>query len=197
MRYQRVALGDVDLHCAIEGEGPLVLLAHGFPDEPMTFQAQMRALSAAGYQVVAPTMRGYAPSSEARSGRYDPTATGDDLLALADYFSKDAKVRIVGHDWGAIAAFSAASVGAHRIEQLVTLAVPHARALLPHFGRSEQLQRSWYIGLFQLPLVAERRLAEDDLALIDRLFADWSPGYSPSEEDSRCEPLRARRLALA
>lgn len=183
MQSERVRLPDVELQCWVAGAGPVVILAHGFPDEPMTFRAQIEALVAAGYRVVAPTMRGYEPSSESSSGRYDPSATGDDLIALADHYSKDEKVRIVGHDWGAIAAFSAAAAAPERISQLVTMAVPHARALLPHFSRSEQIQRSWYIAMFQLPLFAERRLAENDLALVDRLFSDWSPGYAPTEDE--------------
>lgn len=183
MRSERVQLGDVDLHCWVAGEGPLVILAHGFPDEPMTFRAQLEALAEAGFRAVAPAMRGYAPSGEARSHRYDPTATGDDLLALADHYAKDEKVRIVGHDWGAVAAFSAAAGAPDRISHLVTMAVPHMRALLPHFSRSEQIQRSWYMAMFQIPVYAERRLAEHDLALVDRLFSDWSPGYVPTEDE--------------
>lgn len=191
MRTERVRLPDVELECAVSGEGPLVVLAHGFPDEPMTFRAQLDALAEAGFRAVAPAMRGYAPSSESASHRYDPTSTGDDLIALADHFAPGEKVRIVGHDWGAVAAFSAAASAPHRVSHLVTMAVPHLRALLPHFSRSEQIQRSWYMAMFQLPVYAERRLGENDLALVDRLFSDWSPGYSPTDEE-----LRAIKAAI-
>lgn len=183
MRTERVELADVDLACFVAGEGPVVILAHGFPDEPMTFRAQMDALVAAGFRVVAPVMRGYAPSSEAKSGRYDPGTTGDDLVGLAERFSPDAKVHLVGHDWGAVAAFSAAARAPERVATMVTMAVPHMRALLPHYERAEQLQKSWYMGLFQLPIVAENELSKHDLALVDRLFRDWSPGYAATEDE--------------
>lgn len=183
MRATRVRLPDVDLHCFEGGTGPLVLLAHGFPDEPMTYARQLDMLVTAGFRVAAPTMRGYAPSGEPRSGRYTISALGDDLVALAEALSPDAKVHLVGHDWGAIAAFSAAAVAPERFATLTTMAVPHAGALLPHFQRAEQIQRSWYIGMFQLPIIAERRLARDDLALVERLFRDWSPGYEPSVDE--------------
>lgn len=198
MRTERVALADVDLACFVAGEGPVVILAHGFPDEPMTFRAQLDALVAEGFRVVAPVMRGYAPSSESRSGVYDPGSTGDDLIALANTFSPDAKVHLVGHDWGAAAAFSAAAAAPDRIATMVTMAVPHVRALLPHYQRAEQIQRSWYMGLFQLPIVAEKELAKDDFALIDRLFRDWSPGYSPTtdELDAVKEAIRPRIRAV-
>jgi len=183
MKAEKVALGDVELSCYVAGSGPVVILAHGFPDEPMTFSAQIDALVAAGYRTVAPVMRGYAPSSEARSGKYDAASIGDDLIALSDHFSPDAKVHLVGHDWGAIATFAAATKAPERLASIVTISVPHLRALLPHYERVEQLERSWYIGLFQLPIVAENELAKNDMALIDKLFRDWSPGYSASPEE--------------
>lgn len=198
LRTERVRLPDVDLHCFVVGDGPLAILAHGFPDEPMTYRAQIDALAAGGYRVVAPVMRGYAPSDESRSGRYGICAIGDDLVALADAFSPNSKVHLVGHDWGAIAAFSAAAVAPERFASMVTMAVPHAGALLPHFQRAEQIQRSWYIGMFQLPILAEARLGKDDLALVERLFRDWSPGYEPSvaELDAIKAAIRPRIKAV-
>ncbi|MFO0695752.1 MAG: alpha/beta hydrolase [Polyangiales bacterium] len=197
-RIERVDLGDVTLSCQVSGEGPLVLAAHGFPDDASTFEAQAKALVEAGYQVVLPTMRGYLPSSESKRGSYAPSDLGADLVGLADHFSPGEKVRLVGHDWGSIASFAAAALAPHRFSHLVTMAVPHARALLPRFGTKEQLARSWYIGLFQLPFVAELRLREDDLALVDRLWKDWSPGYEASAEELRRvkDGIRARVPAV-
>lgn len=159
------------------------MLAHGFPDEPMTFAGTARALVAKGFRVVLPTMRGYAPSSEAKSQSYDVVHLGDDLVELADVVSKDAPVHLVGHDWGAIAAFSAVAAAPHRFRTLTTVSVPHLVAMSAHLRNAEQLARSWYIGMFQVPWYAERRLAADDFALIERLFRDWSPGYAASAEE--------------
>jgi pimeloyl-ACP methyl ester carboxylesterase len=183
MRVERISLPSVDLHCHLEGEGDTVILAHGFPDEPMTFAGTARALVSAGFRVVLPTMRGYAPSSEAKDGIYDPAALGDDLVALARAVSPDRPVHLVGHDWGAIAAFSAAAAAPEVLATLTTISVPHFAGLLPHFRSSAQLGRSWYIGLFQTPWLAERTLRKDDLAFVDRLYRDWSPGYEPTADE--------------
>lgn len=184
MGIERLDLGDVTLSCAVHGEGPLVLAVHGFPDDASTFRHQVPALVAAGYRVVCPTLRGYAPSGLSRSGRYDAEALARDVLALAHRFSPSAPVRLVGHDWGAVAAFAAAALAPARFSHLCTLAVPHAAALARHFGPA-QARRSWYMGLFQIPVLAEARLAADDFALVDRLWRDWSPGYHASAAELR------------
>lgn len=178
-----IDLGDVALACAVEGEGPLVIAAHGFPDDASTFRAQVPALVRAGYRVVTPTMRGYAPSGLARSGRYDIVALGRDLIALADRLSPAAPVRIIGHDWGALAGFAAAALEPERVSHLAALAIPHPRRMLRGLLSPAQLRRSWYIGLFQLPRVAEARLLADDMALVDRLWSRWSPGYRATHEE--------------
>jgi pimeloyl-ACP methyl ester carboxylesterase len=175
-----VDLPDGPLAVTTHGRGPLVLAAHGFPDEPGTFRAQIEALVAAGYRVVAPTMRGYAPSAVPRSGRYDLLALGGDLVALADRFSPREPVRILGHDWGAAAGYAAAAIAPSRFSHLAALAVPHPRAFLRGLARPAQLRRSWYMMFFQLRGVADAALAAGDLRLVERLFRAWSPGFSPS-----------------
>ncbi len=184
MGIERLDLDDVSLSSAVTGEGPLVLAVHGFPDDATTFRGQVPALVAAGYRVVCPTLRGYAPSGLARSGRYDAEALARDVLALADHFSPAAPVRLVGHDWGATAAFAAAALAPSRFSHLCTMAVPHAAAFARAFGAA-QARRSWYMGLFQIPFLAEARLAADDYALVDRLWRDWSPGYRASPGELR------------
>lgn len=175
----QIDLGDVRLATQLHGAGPLVLCAHGFPDGPRSFRRQIDPLVAAGYRVACPALRGYAPSSESASRRYDPESLGRDLVGLADSLSPGQPVRLVGHDWGAIAAYAATAIAPERFSHLVTMAVPHARSLMKNVLTLRQAQRSWYIGMFQLPIFAERRLAASDLALIDRLWRDWSPGYTP------------------
>lgn len=109
--------------------------------------------------------------------RSDPFAL--DALALADALAGERDAVLVGHDWGAIAAYAAVAHRPERFERLVTMAVPHQSALLARFATSaEQLKRSWYIFLFQTPL-AEAAVPADDFALIDLLWRDWSPGHRP------------------
>jgi len=180
---QSIELGDVTLSCLVAGTGPVVLCAHGFPDDARTFRHQVKPLVDRGFRVVCPTMRGYAPSSVAASCRYDAEVLGRDLCALAEKFSPDAPVRLIGHDWGAIAAYAATALEPQRFSQVVTIAVPHVRSVLPRLLLPAQARRSWYMGMFQFRTIAEMRVAENDFALIDRLWRDWSPSYTAAKED--------------
>ena len=175
-------------------DGPLVIAAHGFPDCARSFRHQVPALVAAGFRVVCPWMRGYAPSTRARDGRYDAAALGNDLVALARHFSPGVPARLVGHDWGAIAAYAATALAPGAFSHVATVAVPHLGVATPRFASPAQLRRSWYIGLFQLPRVAEHRLAADDFALVDRLWRDWSPSLraDPVELAAVKDTLRGR-----
>jgi pimeloyl-ACP methyl ester carboxylesterase len=177
--------GGVSLACLVAGprDGRVVLCAHGFPDCARSFRAQLPALIAAGFRVVAPTMRGYFPSDVPRDGRYDAAALADDLIALGAHYSPRAPVALVGHDWGAIAAYAAAARSPDAFSHVATIAVPHLRASSARFVHPRQLRRSWYIALFQMRGVAERRLRAGGLRLIDELWRAWSPGFTPPPEE--------------
>jgi pimeloyl-ACP methyl ester carboxylesterase len=164
------------------GSGPLVLCLHGFPDQARSFRHQMPALAAAGFRVVAPYMRGYAPTSLPADGRYDGMALGEDVLALLDALGADDAI-VFGHDWGAAATYFAALLAPQRIRKIVTVAVPYGPQFFRAFASSPaQIRRSWYMFLFQHAL-AEVALAHDDFALVDRLVAEWSPGWTWPAED--------------
>jgi pimeloyl-ACP methyl ester carboxylesterase len=195
----RVDCGAATLECLVDGpdDGPLALLAHGFPDCAHSFRHQVAPLTERGWRVVRPFMRGYAPSSVARDGKYDAAALAADLCALAMRFSSRPAV-LVGHDWGAIASYAAVSFAPHLFSRLVTIAVPHLRTAAPRFASFAQLRRSWYMGLFQLRGLAERKLAADDFALVDRLWRDWSPGWvAPADELARVKSSMRAREHLA
>lgn len=177
-----VELGDVRLSCAVVGQGPVVIALHGFPDCRETFRPMLPALTAAGYRVVMPALRGYAPSGIARSGEHDALRAGEDAVRLANHYSPGAKVRLLGHDWGAIASFAATAQAPDRFSHLATLAVPHPAAFTRN-ASAAQLRRSWYMGMFQLPGIAEARLSANDFALVDRLWRDWSPGFVATEQE--------------
>lgn len=188
-----VELADVRLSVTTVGSGPLVIAAHGFPDEAGTFRGQVPALVDAGYRVAIPAMRGYAPSGVARSGRYDLPALAGDLLDLADRLSPGAKVRILGHDWGAAAGLSAAAIAPHRVSHVAALAVPHPRVFLRALATPAQARRSWYMGFFQLRGVADLAVRAGNMALIDRLWRAWSPGYSASVAEMAAVKAGLRR----
>ena len=165
-----------------EGEGPLVLCLHGFPDHLRSFRHQLPVLAAAGYRAVAPAMRGYAPTGPAPDGHYQSAALAEDVVALIEALGYD-DAAVIGHDWGALAAYGAALAAPHRIRKLVTAAIPYGPQITTAFMTSyDQQRRSWYMFFFQTPF-ADVALAHDDFAFIERLWRDWSPGWRyPAEE---------------
>lgn len=165
------------------GEGPLILLLHGFPDTAYGYQNVMSSLAAAGYRAVAPFMRGYAPSPLASDGDYSIPALGRDVLALIEHFGGGEKARVVGHDWGSIATQYAANLRPDRFEKIVLCAVPQMRRFFLSLTPA-QIKRSHYIFRFQAPLWAEKRIPKNDFAwLREVIFKRWSPGYDFSEEE--------------
>lgn len=173
------------------GAGPLVLALHGFPDLPRTFLRQLGALSEAGYRVVAPYMRGYHPTLAPPGASYERAELARDALALIDALSEEPVV-LLGHDWGAAAAYHAACVAPEKVARLVTIAVPYGDTWWGAFVTNpEQQRRSWYIYFFQLPF-AEAAVEHDDFAFLERLWRDWSPGwdYPPEELEAVKEAFR-------
>lgn len=178
----RVEVNGLDLAYLSQGEGPLALLLHGFPDSAWTWRHLMGDLAVAGYRAVAPFLRGYAPSAVPDDGLYQPGAIAADAIALHDALGGGADAVLVGHDWGAMAAYSAAAHAPDRWRRVVTMAVPPPATVAGAFFSYDQLQRSWYMFFFQSPL-ADVAVPADDLAFLDRLWADWSPGYRDAGED--------------
>jgi len=163
-------------------DGPLALCLHGFPDHAPTWHALLGELAGAGFHAVAPWMRGYAPTAVPADGLYQPAALSLDAIALADAFAPGGTPAVlVGHDWGAIAAYGAAVHRPDRFRRLVALAVPHRAALAARlFTTPVQLKRSWYMYFFQLPL-APMAVQANDFAVIDKLWSDWSPSFEPPD----------------
>jgi len=167
-------------------DGPLALCLHGFPDHAPTWTALLADLAAAGFHAVAPWMRGYAPTAVPADGLYQSAALSLDALALADALAPDGEAEgrvgpavLIGHDWGALAAYGAVAHRPERFGRLVVMSVPHRAALGARFFTTPaQLKRSWYMFFFQLPL-AGMAVSFNDFALIDKLWQDWSPGFEP------------------
>lgn len=157
---------------------PLALCIHGFPDHARSFDWIAPTLVAAGYRCVAPWARGYAPSS--LSGPFDMGQIADDILAIKRALSPDRPAVLIGHDWGAVAAYIALAKQPTEFSHAVTLAIPHPLAIRSNLTRNpEQLRLSWYMAFFQLRGIADVIVKRDKLAFIDRLWRDWSPGYVP------------------
>ena len=176
-----VHANDVEVHYLEAGTGPLALLLHGFPDTARTWRHLLPALAGAGYHAVAPWLRGYAPSSVPADGRYQRGVIAQDACALHDALGDGSSAVLIGHDWGALAGYTATAWQPDRWSSLVALALPPMSSLLAGFMSYTQLRRSWYMFFFQSPM-ADAAVPADDLAFIDGLWADWSPGYDASDD---------------
>jgi pimeloyl-ACP methyl ester carboxylesterase len=177
----QVSANGIDFHYLSAGEGPLALCLHGFPDSAWGWRHLLPVLADAGYRAVAPFMRGYAPTGLAPDDVYQTGALASDACALHEALGGGSDAVIIGHDWGAVATYGAASLEPDRWHKVVGAAVPPGGAVGRAFLDYGQLRKSWYMFFFQHPL-SDIVVPLDDLAFIDRLWADWSPGYDASED---------------
>ena len=133
------------------GRGPLVLLLHGFPDNPFTFQSQITALAKAGYHAIAPYKRGFAPDDTIESPIQHSALYTQDIIALIDAL-KEKKVILIGHDWGAGAAYGVAKFAPKKVKAIITMSVPLSPAFFSSYVTNpQQMKRSWYLFFFQSP----------------------------------------------
>ena len=186
-------------HACGPADGPVVLLLHGFPDNPHTFSDQLRVLADAGYRAIAPTMRGYEPSSQPDDQDYRIGTMARDVLAWIDDLGVD-KVHLVGHDWGAAATYVAGALAPERFHSLTTMAVPHTpRMMSATWHVPIQLLNTWYMGFFQWPWVPEWAIERNDWAMLKWLCSIWSPGFSLPEEEweNRRETFEAQGVKRA
>ena len=156
LRHGYAELGDVRLHYVEAGEGPLVVLLHGFPELWYSWRHQIPALAAAGLRVVAPDMRGYNLSSKpAGVAAYSIGRLAGDVRDLI-HERGETRAGLVGHDWGGAVAWATAAIHPDAIERLAVLNLPHPRRMIEGLRTTRQLRRSWYMFAFQLPWLPER-----------------------------------------
>jgi pimeloyl-ACP methyl ester carboxylesterase len=162
--------GGLHLHWVEAGEGPLVVLLHGFPDFWYGWRYQIPALAEAGYRVVAPDLRGCNGSDKpSEVAAYRVARVADDILGLADLLEAGT-FHLVGHDWGGAVGWRLASRDPQRIGRLAVLNAPHPRTYLRELRRMGQLLRSWYILAFQIPGLPELVFRRSDYELVERVI---------------------------
>lgn len=150
------------LHYVTAGEGPLVVLLHGFPDFWYSWRHQIPYLASAGFKVVAPDMRGYNLSdSPAGVDAYGLDLLVEDVKLLVEHLGAD-RAHVVGHDWGAIVAWYFAMGHGDALERLAILNVPHPARFVEMARSPRQALRSWYVAFFQAPLAPEALLSAMD-----------------------------------
>jgi pimeloyl-ACP methyl ester carboxylesterase len=155
------------------GEGErLALCLHGFPESRFSWRHQLPALAELGYRAWAPDLRGYGDTEPRPKdvASYRIERLMDDVAALIDASgAKD--VTLIGHDWGALVAWSFASSGLRPLSRLVIMNVPHPGVFAQVVRRSKaQRRRSWYVAFFQLPLIPELMLTARGARGVRRAF---------------------------
>jgi pimeloyl-ACP methyl ester carboxylesterase len=156
-QYRRGEL-TFDVIDAGPADGPVVVLLHGFPEFNTSWNTVIDRLTGRGYRCLAPNQRGYSPGARPTRRRdYRMPEIVEDVRALIDA-SGAHRVHLVGHDWGAAAAWAAAAELSDRIATLTALSVPHPSAFLRGLVTSRQGLLSWYMYFFQLPWLPERLL---------------------------------------
>ena len=196
---RNIDVNGVRLHCEVEGEGPLVLLLHGFTETSRAWRKQIPEL-ATRFQVVAPDLRGFGASDKPKGiASYRTSVVANDIVALIHSFGAE-RAHVVGHDWGGGVAWTLATAHPEAVDRLVVLNCPHpavmARALRSNWT---QIRKSWYIFAFQLPWLPEWSFRRDGAkALKDSLRRTAKPGtFTDADLDEYARAFSAPGAATA
>jgi epoxide hydrolase 4 len=193
IRHERLAGDGIQLHVARAGDGPPVLLLHGFPENWRSWQHQIPALADAGFSVLAPDLRGHNDSDRpAAREAYHLTHLVADVAALVRA-SGHARAHIVGHDWGGILAWTFAGAHPELVSTLAILNAPHLQLYMEKVRQpSRQTLRAWYLLFFRIPGVSERALRARDFAAVRDMFRRLpaQPAFSDADIEQYVAALR-------
>lgn len=191
MKQRNIETNGIQLRVYEEGNGPLVILAHGWPESWYSWRHQLPALAAAGYHAVAPDMRGYGESSAPEAVEaYDITQTSADLVGIIDALGEDQAV-LVGHDWGSIITWNSALLYPERFRAVVGMSVPYggrAGQRPTETWRQQFGDNFFYILYYQEPDVAEAEYDADPRGILSMLYT--SPD-TPRAEPTITDPKRS------
>lgn len=160
------------------GTGPLVVLFHGFPDLPGTWESVRARLNEEGFRTVTPYLRGYHPDTFGMRG-FSAAEIAEDVPLLLDAL-EERTAMVVGHDWGASVAYGAAAAHPDRVSKMVAVGVPHPRTL--RFGLGNAWEGRHFVW-FKLPW-ASTAARLGGLRVVDRLYSRWAPNWSGPERDA-------------
>lgn len=196
MRHGYVEANGIRIHYVEEGEGPPVVLLHGFPEFWYGWRRQIPILAAAGFRTIAPDLRGYNETERpagVESYRLDLLVA--DVAGLMERLGASGVV-LVGHDWGGVIAWYAAMHHPSLVERLVVMNAPHPATYRRELRRmSSQVLRSGYAAFFQLPWLPEALWRAGDFALLRRAVRS-GPARTDEEAEAYVEAL-ARPGALS
>lgn len=197
MRDGRIRANGIDFAFLEAGEGPLVLLLHGYPDNAWTWEHQVPALAEAGYRVVVPFLRGYPPTQVVPGGYHDRATLALDVAGLIVALNHDRPCHLVGQDWGAALSYGVLAAFPERVRKAVLMAIPHPAVMARSLTSPAQIHRAFHWWFFQLPRLPEQIVPADDFAFIDYLWSDWSPGHADGAHIARIKTTLAQPGAVA
>lgn len=197
MHSRTVVANGIRYACLEQGEGPLLLLLHGFPDNAHSWERQIPAFARAGYRVVAPFLRGYPPTEVAAGAYHDRATLARDIAGLIDALGGGAPADLVAQDWGAAVGYGVLGAFPEKVRRAVLLAVPHPVQIRRTLKRSpKHVLRSFHWFLFQLPWLPEALCRAGNFAFIGFLWWLWSPDYRDREHVARIKRMLAEPGAL-
>ena len=180
-------VGDTRLHYVEAGEGPLVVLLHGFPEFWYGWRLQIKPLADAGFRVVAPDMRGYNLSSRPKGVKaYDIEHLSADIRGFIHERGAESAL-LVGHDWGGSVAWATAMAYPEVVDRLAILNAAHPRKLSEGLHHPGQLRKSWYFFFFSLPELPEAVVHANRWHFFRHFLADARPAYTDQEMDRYIE----------
>ena len=173
------------------GDGPAVVLFHGFPDTPQSWERFASTLQREGYRTIVPYLRGYHPDTIVDGRPYDALTLAEDVVGLFDALELESAT-LVGHDWGATLIYGAAALAPERIDGVVPIAVAHPNTLKPKnavqtLGLFIMARHFIY---FQLPW-AEWGTRRGDFAYIEDIYRRWAPNWQDAERDAAVARVKA------
>lgn len=184
-QHRHVAANGARFHVAeasptTGGEGPLVLLLHGFPEFWWTWRAQLPALAAAGYRAAAMDLRGYGDSDKPPRG-YDPFTLAADVAGVVKALGARESI-VVGHGWGGYAGWAAAAQHPREVCGLCAVSTPHPRAMVNALRPGNHVALRHMLSM-QVPLLPERRLSNPSSGFLRRHLTSWSSASSSFPDD--------------
>ena len=182
--HRAISANGIRLHVAECGQGPLVVLLHGFPEFWWAWRHQLTGLAQAGFRAVAVDLRGYGDSDKPPRG-YDLWTLAGDVAGLIRALG-ERSATVVGHGWGGLIGWTVTALHPRLVRSLVVLGAPHPlglrREVLRHPRAQGRATLSHALG-FQLPLWPERALTADGAELVRRVMRDWSaPRWAATQE---------------
>jgi pimeloyl-ACP methyl ester carboxylesterase len=187
IRHADADLGEVRLHYLTAGEGPTVVLLHGWPQTSHMWRGILPGLAAAGYRAIAPDLRGLGGSSRPASG-YDKKTLAEDVWRLVQDALGERRFFLVGHDWGGPTAFALAAQHRDAVRRLAIFDVP-----VPGDGTPVMFANRWHHGLHWEPGLAEALTEGREEVYLRFFYRHWGARPDAIEEAAQQEYIRAYR----